>query len=40
MSKKIQNFRNNYKFIDSLLMNDLTFYDYLDRFRKVALSVF
>lgn len=40
MGKKIQNFRNNYKFIDSLLMNDLTFYDYLDRFRKVALSVF
>ena len=40
MNKKIQNFRNNYKFIDSLLMNDLTFYDYLDRFRKVALSVF
>lgn len=40
MSKKIMNFRNNYKFIDNLLMNDLTFYDYLDRFRKVALSVF
>lgn len=40
MGKKIMNFRNNYKFIDSLLMNDLTFYDYLDRFRKVALSVF
>lgn len=40
MGKKIMNFRNNYKFIDNLLMNDLTFYDYLDRFRKVALSVF
>ena len=40
MGKKIMNFRNNYKNIDSLLMNDLTFYDYLDRFRKVALSVF
>ena len=40
MGKKIMNFRNNYKFIDSLLMNDLTFYDHLDRFRKVALSVF
>lgn len=40
MGKKIMNFRNNYKFIDSLLANDLTFYDYLDRFRKVALSVF
>lgn len=40
MGKKIQNFRNNYKFIDSLLINDETFYDYLDRFRKLALSVF
>lgn len=40
MAKKTMSFRNNYKFIDSLLMNDLTFYDYLDRFRKVALSVF
>lgn len=40
MGKKLMNFRNNYKFIDSLLLNNETFYDYLDRFRKVALSVF
>ena len=37
---KLMAFRNNYQFIDNLLLNDLTFYDYLDRFRKVALSVF
>ena len=39
-NKKRMNFVNNYKFVDSLIMNDLTFIDYLDRFRKVALSVF
>lgn len=33
-------FRQNYKFIDSALVNDLTFTDYLNRFKKVALSVF
>ena len=32
--------RNNYKFIDSALMNDETLFDYLDRFKKVALSIF
>ena len=32
--------RQNYKFIDSALVNDLTFTDYLNRFKKVALSVF
>lgn len=32
--------RNNYKFIDSALVNDLTYYDYLRRFKKVALSIF
>ena len=38
--KKINMFRNNYKFLDSAILNDATFIDYLDRFRKVALSVF
>lgn len=33
-------YRQNYKFIDSALVNDLTFIDYLNRFEKVALSVF
>lgn len=32
--------RHNYQFIDNLLVNDLTFIDYLERFKKVALSVF
>ena len=39
-NKKLMNFRNNWEFTDSLLMNDLTFQDYLDRFEKVALSIF
>lgn len=33
-------YRQNYKFVDSSLVNDLTFTDYLNRFKKVALSVF
>lgn len=39
MSKK-SNYRNNYKFQDSLFVNDLTYIDYLERFKKVALSMF
>ena len=30
----------NYKFIDSAILNDATYMDYLDRFKKVALSIF
>ena len=37
---KRKNLRNNYKFIDNLLINDMTYVDYLERFKKVALSVF
>lgn len=33
-------YRQNYKFVDSSIVNDLTFIDYLNRFKKVALSVF
>ena len=40
MGKKKVNFRNNYKFTDTLLLNDATFEDYLLRFKRVALSVF
>lgn len=40
MGKRKSNFKNNYKFIDNMLVNDLTFSDYLERFKKVALSVF
>ena len=32
--------RHNYQFVDSLLINDATYIDYLERFKKVALSVF
>ena len=32
--------RNNYKFTDSLELNDATFLDYLNRFRRIALSMF
>lgn len=40
MGKRKSNLRNNYKFVDNLLVNDLTYIDYLERFKKVALSVF
>ena len=32
--------RNNYKFSDSLELNDATYLDYLNRFRRIALSMF
>ena len=38
-NKKVE-FKNNYKFIDSLILNDATFNDYLLRFKRVALSIF
>lgn len=39
MGKKA-NYRKNFKFTDSLIVNDLTYIDYLERFKKVALSMF
>ena len=39
MRKKKIN-EKNYKFIDSAILNDATYLDYLDRFKKVALSIF
>ena len=30
----------NYKFDDSLQLNEATYYDYLNRFRRIALSIF
>lgn len=36
-NKKI---KNNFKFTDSLLVNDATYIDYLERFKRVALSMF
>ena len=32
--------RNNLSFMDSNLLNDATYFDYLDRFKKIALSIF
>lgn len=32
--------KNNSKFLDSALVNDETYYDYLNRLKKVALSIF
>lgn len=40
MKRKNLNMRNNYKFIDSAMLNNETLFDYLDRFKKVALSIF
>ena len=40
MGRRKANFRNNNQFIDSSIINSLTYQDYLDRFQKVALSVF
>lgn len=41
MGRKNKNkkFRNS-QFIDSALVNDATYFDYLDRFKKIALSMF
>ena len=40
MGKKRINYKQNYKFIDSLVLNNETYIDFLERFKKVALSVF
>lgn len=40
MGRKKLNMRNNFQFVDSSYLNNATFLDYLERFKKVALSVF
>lgn len=40
MSRKKKIDKNNYKFIDSSILNDYSFIDYLERFKKLALSIF
>lgn len=40
MGRKTKNYMNNYKFLDSAYLNNQTFLDYLNRFKKVALSIF
>lgn len=37
---KTRFYRNNREFIDSALVNDETYFDYLERFKKIALSMF
>lgn len=38
--KPSKTYKNNYEFIDSALVNDATYFDYLERLKKVALSMF
>ena len=38
--KKNKLYRDNYKFLDSASMNTETFYDYMDRLKKIAISIF
>lgn len=33
-------YMNNYKFIDSAILNDATYNDYLNRFTRICLSMF
>lgn len=40
MPKRKQNYRNNHEFVDSAFVNSQTYYDYLNRFKQVALSQF
>ena len=41
MKKEKKNFRtNSYDFIDSLMLNNRTFIDYLERFKRICLSMF
>ena len=37
---KKQTYKNNSKFIDSAILNDQTFIDYLERLKRIALSMF
>lgn len=40
MAMKKNFIRNNFQFIDNIMVNDATYIDYLERFKKVALSIF
>lgn len=40
MKKGRINLKQSYKFTDSALTNDATYYDYLERLKKIALSMF
>lgn len=38
--RSLKNYRNNREFIDNALVNNETYFDYLERFKKIALSIF
>ncbi len=40
MARKQLNMRKKQIFKDNLIVNDLTYQDYLERFKKIALSIF
>lgn len=40
MGIRKRRFKDNYKFVDSLQINDSTYIDYLNRFTKIAVSMF
>ena len=40
MARMNKKYKNNYQFIDSAIVNDDTYWDYLERFKKIALSMF
>ncbi len=40
MNKRLMQYRQNYKFTDSLKINDNTYHDYLARLKKIAMSRF
>lgn len=40
MKSNKMNFRQNYKYVTSAIANDQTFIDYMNRFEKIALSIF
>lgn len=40
MAQRKNNYRNNYEFVDTALVNDLTYQDYLNRFKQICLSTF
>ena len=37
---KKKSLQQNYKFTDNLIVNDQTYIDYLERLKKIALSMF
>lgn len=39
-NNRMVNYRQNYKFSDTALVNDATYFDYLQRLKKIALSIF